>query len=286
VFNLPSLDAEHEVVNKGRRTAREWDAMRSAPTPRKKRRMPNITANPTTSPPEQDAPRAADSVTSSRHRMWAVAAVAAAIVTTAAVGAGVYWIVHQATTRHRAAWSFHGSVHLVYVKLSAGDVQLVNDAGPVRLRSTARYLFSKPRITTSLNDGVLTVRSKCGKSWLRDCSTNLRLTVPRTTMVDAQTDHGDITTKGLVSDRIRAETTQGQVRLFLANDPGLIVARSHRGNVTIHLPRAAYVVDASAEFGQTHIGIPHDKPAPRTIDATADHGEVSIQANQAARGDD
>jgi hypothetical protein len=195
----------------------------------------------------------------------------------AALAGGVAWIAHQATTKHVSDRSYRGRIHLVVVHLSAGDIHLVNDEGPVRIRSTARYVFSKPHVAASVSGGVLSVRSKCGSWWLQDCSTNIRLTIPPGSGVDIETDHGDITAQGLISRRVRADAT-GDVRLHLANDPSLIVAHSRRDDVTIRLPRAAYVVDARAAFDQTHIGVPEDNRAPRTIEATANHGRVRIQA--------
>jgi hypothetical protein len=194
----------------------------------------------------------------------------------AVIGAGTYWTVDRAARKHVTSSSVPGPVHLAFITVKQGDIHIVNHVGPARVRSTAHFLFSKPRIESSIKNGILTVRATCAKSWLADCSTDIRLSVPPKTTIDAETTDGDITADALTSSRIRAETTRGRVRLDLANDPTLIVAHSHRGDVTIHLPRATYVVDATAELGQTHIGIPHDGRAPRTIEATANHGEVRI----------
>jgi hypothetical protein len=228
---------------------------------------------PTSARPS-DAPK-----TSPSNTFGKVAAVAAITVTMAAIGIGVAWMVHQGTTKHVSSRTVRGSVRLVVIDVSAGDVHLVNSVGPVRLRSTGRYLFSKPRMTTSTAGGILTVRSACGSWWLHDCSTNIQLSVPRGAVVDAKTDHGDITAEGLISRRIRADAT-GNVRLHLANDPNLIVARSERSDVTIRLPRAPYVVDARAALHQTHIDVPQEDSAPRTIEATANHGQIRIQSNR------
>jgi hypothetical protein len=208
---------------------------------------------------------------------WRIGVITALALSGAAIGIGAAWVVHQATTKHVSDRTLPGRVHLVVVDVSAGDVHLVNGAGPVRLRSTSRYIFSKPEVATSSADGVLSVRSKCGTWWLHDCSTNIRLSIPAGAAVDADTGHGDITAEGLISRRVRADAT-GKVRLHLANDPSLIVAHSRRDDVTIRLPSAAYVVDARAAFDQTHIGVPRDHRAPRTIEATASHGQVRIQA--------
>jgi hypothetical protein len=219
----------------------------------------------------------APSPAASSRRGWKIGAFAALVVAAAGLCVGVAWLVHQATTKHVSSRPLAGSVHLVVVDASAGDIHLVNGNGPVHLRSTARYLFSKPRVSTSIAGGVLRVRSKCGSWWLHDCSTNLHLTVPRGTAVDVHTEHGEITAEQLISRRVRADAS-GNVRLYLANDPSLIIARSDRSDVTIHLPRARYVVDANAAFHQTHIGVPRDDAAPRAIEATAKHGRVRIKA--------
>ena len=214
---------------------------------------------------------------SKSHNGWPRTAIGAAVVAAAALCIASAWIVHQATTKHQMTRALSGRVHLVVVHVTAGDIHLVNGGGPAELRSTARYIFSKPRVTTSVASGVLSVRSKCGNWWLHDCSTNIHLSVPPGAAVDADTDHGQITSEGLVSGQVRADAS-GKVRLRLANDPNLIVARSRHGDVSIRLPRAPYIVDATAAFDQKHIGIPHNDAAPRTIEATARHGEVKIQA--------
>lgn len=229
--------------------------------------------------PTQDEQRSAESDRPPypvSERTWMGLAIAAGTVGLLVIAFATAWVVHRVTTKHPMDRVFSGSIHRAVIHVHAGNITIRNAAGPARVHSTARYLTSKPTIRATLRGGVLTFRSNCGRWWLHDCSTNISLSVPPGTAIDMEASQGSITAENLSAPSIRADASH-RVRLHLLNDPALVLAHSRRQDVKIWLPRAAYVVDATAALHQTHIGIPRDDLAPRTIEATADHGSVRIE---------
>jgi Toastrack DUF4097 len=214
------------------------------------------------------------------NRWRGPALVAAAILAGLAVLGGVaYGVVEIVSHNTTETAVVRAPVHQIVIHVRAGNVHLVRGGNHVSIRSSLHYLFSKPHVTRTNSHGALTLRATCDHSWLVDCSTDLRISVPRGTAVDAETRDGDITATGLAAGPLRVETLKGGIHLHLANDPPLILANADDGGVSIDLPPARYAVDVEANLGETHVtGITRDDRARRRIEATANHGDVNVNA--------
>lgn len=214
--------------------------------------------------------------------------------------------------------TIEGSVREIVVTSHSGDVDLVPGDGRVVVRETMRYVFEKPTLTRSLDDGVLTLKTRC-EGFDFNCSTDLRITVPpgvkitidagsgdiegrrlavggahvesdsgdvsleltgRQALVRAHTDSGSVDVVAADARSIDAETDSGDVTVDAAGSLRRIVAHTDSGDVEVRVPRGDYAIEADTDSGKVDIddAISRNDRAPRSIDAETDSGDVEIRA--------
>lgn len=195
-------------------------------------------------------------------------------------------------------------------------VRQVAAGTPVQVRQTLHWAFHEPRTTIHAGNGLLTVVGSCADRWwfarcdtdfeillppgvALDLTTNtgdvqasgsaavaartdtgtIRLTVPGAPTVEARTDTGDVSvTGGSVDTSVRTQTDTGAISLTLAEPPSLVRAVTNTGDVTITVPGSvSYHVTATTDTGDTRVSVPEDRFSPRTVDASADTGDVEIR---------
>lgn len=202
-----------------------------------------------------------------------------AVLSIAAVGGIAYGVSQAFGTTSTQTTTVREPVRRVVVDVDAGDVRLVAGAGPVQVRQQRHYLLRAPKVTRRVQDGVLTVRSHCPGPGVLDCSTDLRVALPRGVAAEVHTDVGDVAAGALDAPDVQATTNVGDVALDLARPAARVEGRSDVGDVRVTVPAGAYAVDADTDVGESAVrGLVQDDSAARAISAGADVGDVSVRA--------
>src|SRR5438128_554012 len=198
-----------------------------------------------------------------------VAGAAALVAGTAVASKGSLW--NERTTRTQ----FTASVHRVVVDGYAGDVDVsASRATGAEVERTTSWLFSKPKVSVSVRDGVLYLEARGKHGFLS--ATDFKVRVPAGAAVEIDEHASDVTVTGKPGD-VRADTDAGDVRVDVAHAPRRIVASSNAGDVTVEVPQGTYAVDTDTNAGDTSIrGVVRDDRAKRSIHATTDAGDVTV----------
>lgn len=187
----------------------------------------------------------------------------------------------------------------IVVRSDAGDVRLTPAAvDRVTVEQRRTWLWEAPTVRTTLTGGTLEVTGRCPAARLVDlCQTEFTLRVPTDVAVtvdsgagaidvrgldgplDLRTTTGEIDASELLSERVRASTRSGDLRLGFVSAPPRVDAESSTGDVDVALPVANYRVDASSRSGDVAVrGLFRDDLAPRRVIARSRDGSVAVHA--------
>ena len=233
-----------------------------------------------------------------RTRIYAVVVACLALVF-GVVGAGIAWApieIPPTLNDETRTIPLDGSIRSVVVRTDLGEI-IVGSGSKHLIRVRETWNYSRPTVTHTLKNGVLTVQGECPNdptSWNR-CSTDLTVVVPSAVTVDAFSNFGDITTKalrgneklasdfgelralGVSAATMTADTDYGEVVLDLVSAPTKASAISNFGDISVKVPAGTYAVDAKTDFGDVSVkGIDTDKDAPRRITGHSDYGDVAV----------
>jgi hypothetical protein len=190
-------------------------------------------------------------------------------------------------------------VREIVVMADAGDVDVrAGLTGDVVIDRHDSWLLDRPMVSTTLDGGVLTIRTKCGglRSVLR-CRSDLTIDAPPEVDVVVRTDAGDVDLRGLAGRAdvqtssgdirthrlepvvVRARTDAGNVSLDLFGQPARTEARSDAGDVRVVVPYGPYRVDAVTDAGNVKVeGLLRDDLAPQAIHALTNAGDITVRA--------
>jgi Putative adhesin len=225
---------------------------------------------------------------------------ASALVVVGCLAALVIWGVTAARARV-VSFDVRGTLQGVTLDLGDGGVEVVRGgtgSGRVSVQRTEHYAFSHaPRVSRSVTDGVLRLRSRCPVTVTHSCSAEYRVVVPDNVPVDVRTTTGAIrlsdyhgsariaTVSGDVDVRdfcgfslqVRAET--GDVGVTSPCAPQRLSLRSTRGAVHAVVPPGRYQVDAESASGRQQVrgGIENATDAPFSIQALSTSGDVLVE---------
>lgn len=194
-----------------------------------------------------------------------------------------------------------------------GSVELrAGPPGQVRVERRSTFGLSRPDITRTLEDGLLTVRVTCG-DLPGVCATHLDIDLPPEAEVsvtgdrigvtglhgrveatsdggsvelvdldgtiDVRAGGGAVTGEGLRSDQVRASVGAGALDLGFARAPSDVDASSGAGSVVIVVPPdgQVYRVEATAGAGSREITVATDPTSPRRIRAGTGAGSVVVR---------
>ena len=175
---------------------------------------------------------------------------------------------------HRDAIS--GPVDHVVIKAESGDIDVVPGKGSVDVERTDRYVFDSPDVSRTLDDGVLTIESKCDSVLAPFCATDFRVEVPRDVTVDVRTYSGDVDIDGITGRQIDARSYVGDVHVDAARKSD-VTARTNVGDVDVELPRGTYAIDSDTAVGDSDLdGVVASDGARHEIEARADVGSVDV----------
>ncbi len=209
--------------------------------------------------------------------------------------------------------TFEDEVRRVDVKVT-GRVTITaraDQGAHIDRRST--FGVQRPRVTETLEDGLLRVRVQCPWGISVVCSNDVEIAVPAdvSLLIDAMgvrvTDvtgdievvsgagaveldgvtgtvgvnvgSGSIAGRDLGSTRVRAAAGAGSVDLDFATPPDDVEATSGAGSVVVAVPPGdeVYRVDANAGAGDSVVTVARDPAGERVIRANAGAGSVEVR---------
>ncbi|HEU5151844.1 MAG TPA: hypothetical protein VFU19_15195 [Iamia sp.] len=250
-----------------------------------------------------------------RHPLVRIPSLVVGGLLTVALLAGATFAVANVLVRttETDATTLTGEVRRAVVHVT-GSVEITT--GPVdRVEIARRSTFgiTRPRISETLDDGLLTVRVECVGGASTMCTNRVELVVPAAVSitidalgVDVADVEGDVEIESgagsvdldrlagevavsvgggsvhgreLRSPRVRASAGAGSVDLGFVTAPEDVEATSGAGSVVVELPpgEAAYRVDADAGAGSDTVTVKTDQTSDRLIRANAGAGSVQVR---------
>ena len=93
-----------------------------------------------------------------------------------------------------------------------------------------------------------------------------------------ESDAGTVEGTQLGSDRVKASTDAGNVKLGFVTTPSSVDAETDAGNVDIDLPRNEYALDLDTDAGGSSVeGIVRYDLSPNSVKASTDAGDIEIR---------
>jgi Putative adhesin len=195
------------------------------------------------------------------------------------------------------SYGLPASVKSLTVDGAVGKVDVTAEKGASAIRVVEKRTDNaRPSHTDSGSTGAL--KYDCPDGFDVDtCRVDYEITMPDTvgididnsagevtldgalTRVDASTDAGKISGKGLGGGLVKASTKAGELNLGFTGAPRLVTTSATTGSTTITVPgSASYQVNADAEVGDTDVKVPNDPSAQNRIQAKTDVGEITIKS--------
>jgi hypothetical protein len=226
---------------------------------------------------------------------WLVAASALVLVLVAA--ALVIWSIRsheKRTTPYRILGDVTG------LRLDVGDADVEIDGGASAIEMTRIEEFSFGRPSTGepqVQDGTVSVVSRCPEQVIGSCHVSYRLTVPDNlpleietssgrvdlagvrASVQISTDSGAIRATGFCGFSLRAVSDTGNVSTVSECSANRLELRSRQGDVRAVVPAASYMIDAQSDTGEARTrGLVSAEDAPFQIQALSTEGDVTVEA--------
>jgi Toastrack DUF4097 len=235
----------------------------------------------------------------SRLSPWGRVVSASALVVVGCLAGLAVWAFTASRSRI-VSFDVRGTLQGVTLDLGDASVDVVRstNAGRVSVRRTEHFSFShSARVSRSVSEGVLHLRSRCPVTVLHSCSADYRVVVPDNVPVDVRTTSGAIrlsdyrgsariaTVSGDVDVRafcgfslqVRAET--GDIGVGTSCALERLSLRSTRGGVHAIVPPGRYQVDVESASGgqQVRGGVVNANDAPFSIQALSTSGHVLVE---------
>lgn len=226
---------------------------------------------------------------------WVVAASALVLVVVAGVMA--VWSIRSHETVE-TKYRILGDVAKLRLDLGNADVEIDGGASAIEVRRLDEFSFgAPPDEQRDVENGTVSVVSRCPDQVVGSCRTSYRLTVPDNVPLDIETTGGDVDVAG-VRAQVQVTTESGAVRatgfcgfsLQAVSDTGNVSTvsecsadrlelRSRTGDVRAVVPPARYTVDAQSDTGDVRTrGLTSTDDAPFQIQALSTDGDVTIEA--------
>lgn len=174
------------------------------------------------------------------------------------------------TTEDKGSTMHPGPIRSVDVQIDNGRVDVVGTAEPTATVDRVRhYLHGAPKITETVADGVLRLRTECPTFVALQCHVDLHLRVPAGAAVQVRTDRGSVSVQG-TSGPVDVRTSAGAVRLTATS--GAVKLATSAGAIS-GVDLASPSIDATADAGR--IGLSLAKPAAR-VDLRTHAGSIDL----------
>jgi hypothetical protein len=203
-----------------------------------------------------------------------------AVLLALAACAGAAFAVNQAFSKtDTTKRTITEPVRAVVIDADAGDVRLVRGTGAIHVTATREYVFAKPHVTHVVEDGVLRLKSACGRAFVFDCDTHFRVEIPAGVSVNVETSAGDVDGVALDSGDVRIETKSGDIDLGFVDQPDRVDALTTAGDVALGVPGGTYAIDVHTDLGDSDVdGLVVDERARRSITIRTQVGDVRVGA--------
>lgn len=124
--------------------------------------------------------------------------------------------------------------------------------------------------------GAVDVSNRRGRIELADLSGPLTV----------RNDHGRIEGHDLSSQTMDARNGHGRIDVMFIAPPDSVAARTSHGRIDVVVPDVddAYQVHIASDHGSTETLVRTDPSSPRHIEATSDHGSVSVRTSAGSGG--
>jgi hypothetical protein len=226
---------------------------------------------------------------------WLVAASALVLVVVAVVL--VVWSARSHETVE-TKYRILGDVSGLRLELGDADVEIDGGASAIEVRRVDDYSFDAPsEELRDVENGTVSVVSRCPEQVLGSCKVSYRLTVPDNVPLEIETSGGSVDVGG-VRASVQITTESGAIRatgfcgfsLQAVSDTGDVSTasecsadrlelRSRTGDVHAVVPAARYTVDAQSDTGDVRTrGVTSTDDAPFQIQALSTDGDVTIEA--------
>jgi hypothetical protein len=190
----------------------------------------------------------------------------------------------------------NGTVRKVVVDSNGGDVTIKPGNGAT-VKHTDHWVYDKPTVTTKLEDGVLTVTSRCSNAPLNNCWTEVTASVPRmagvqvnsslgfvhingmrTDDVSAATSLGEVAITDVQAKTVKAGTSNSDVRVNLSTAPDDTTLRTTNGNITALVPRGTYALALKSSNGNIRVvnGVRNSHTAAHKLSARTSNADITI----------
>lgn len=216
------------------------------------------------------------------------------------VGVAVMLAIWWAATRETRTTTYRvlGDLSGIRLDLGDADVELDGGAAAVEVRRVDHFAYGAPSIEErSVDNGVLSVVSRCPDQVIGSCRASYRLSVPDNVPVEIETSRGAVrlsnvratvqisTGSGLISATgfcgflLRAASDTGNVSAVSECSPDQLELRSRSGDVRAVVPAGRYQIDAESESGESRVrGLNDSEDAPFQIQALSTSGNVTVEA--------
>ncbi|MEU8545681.1 DUF4097 family beta strand repeat-containing protein [Streptomyces roseoverticillatus] len=181
-------------------------------------------------------------------------------------------------TRWFSGWTLGGTAKVTW-ELDGSVLKLKEHCSGLSADCDARHKIEVPRgvkVTVKNDNGAvkargfdagLDIRSSNGAVRVEDSSGSLRL----------HSSNGTLTTTGVTSHQVKADTDNGAVRLAFGRVPDRVEAGSDNGSITVDLPRAPYKAEGRSNNGKVRVDVPRDDSSTHVVTAHSNNGEVKIR---------
>jgi len=216
--------------------------------------------------------------------------------------------------RSHSVRTFSARLDRAVVHLGAGKVTVVADRQlGARVTATRHYSLRTPTVTSTVKNGVLSVRGTCPKPTVVTCRIDVRVGVSPEMAIDVTTGSGDVRVEnvagavkvrsaagavdivgltgtadlhtsagpisghGLAVTRLQAGTAAGAIGLAFAVAPDHVSASTGAGDVDIALPDDSYRVTTSAPAGRARVLVPVEADSSRSVTVRTAAGRITVR---------
>ncbi|MFF4216414.1 DUF4097 family beta strand repeat-containing protein [Streptomyces nondiastaticus] len=181
-------------------------------------------------------------------------------------------------TRWFSGWTLGGTAKVTW-EMDGSVLKLKEKCSGLSADCESRHKIEVPRgvkVTVKNDNGAvkargfdtdLDIRSGNGAVRVDDSSGSLRL----------HSSNGTLTTTGVTSRQVKADTDNGAVQLSFGRAPDRVDAGSDNGSITIGLPRAPYKAEGRSNNGKVRVDVPRDDNSAHVVTAHSNNGEVKIR---------
>jgi hypothetical protein len=248
----------------------------------------------------EDAPvqaRSHPSATPERGAAWWWLVTASVLILVAVAAALAIWWAASRETR-TTSYRVLGDLAGVRLDLGDADVEIDGGASAIEVRRIDRFAYGAPsRERRSVDNGTLSISSRCPDQVIGSCRVSYRLAVPDNVPLDIQTASGSVSLTGVRATvtvntgagpitatafcgfQLRATSDSGDVRTHSECSADRLELRSRAGDVRATVPSGRYQIDAQSESGAVRLrGLTNVPDAPFQISALSTSGDVTVEA--------